>query len=305
SDVRSNGPPLMGEIYHKFTLSATSDVTISHDGSAIDTYMSLLDEWFVIADAYDTGTSAYIRMTLPAGVYFVAAVGVGNSIGVISTTISLPGAFSEPSQNKNYIRTTTYREPFTAVPAAPSVHDAMVEVAYFDGLGRPLQQVSAKASADGQKDLVMPVSYDAFGRQDKNYLPYATGTGSGGEFKENAIPAQENFYNSPPVGVVQIPQAGGVTPSFAQTVFEASPLSRVLEQGAPGAAWQPATTRGTSGRTVLSEHATNNQTDFNLPGTRKVALYGVSLSPAGVATLTLNGAYDANQLYVSITKDEN
>src|SRR5690606_4891171 len=61
SDVRSNGPPLMGEIYHKFTLSATSDVTISHDGSAIDTYMSLLDEWFVIADAYDTGTSAYIR----------------------------------------------------------------------------------------------------------------------------------------------------------------------------------------------------------------------------------------------------
>src|SRR5690606_3217247 len=184
----------------------------------------------------------------PARDYTITATNSGGS-GVAIINIAILAAPVQPSSDKNYIRTTTYREPFTVVPAAPSISDAMVEVSYFDGLGRPLQQVSVKASPNGFMDIGVPTAYDAYGRQDKNYLPYATATGAGGEIKENAIPAQENFYNSPPVGVVQIPQAGGLTPSFAQTVFEASPLNRVLEQGAPGAAWQPAATRGTSGRT--------------------------------------------------------
>src|SRR5690606_6709322 len=108
------------------------------------------------------------------------------------------------------------------------------------------------------------VAYDTFGRQDKSYLPYATATGAGGEFKEYAIGEQASFYNSPPPGVVQI-NAGIeelITPSFAQTIFEPSPLNRVLEQGAPGAAWQPAETRGATGRTVITNHATNNAVDF-------------------------------------------
>src|SRR5690606_35624659 len=210
----------------------------------------------------------------PARDYTITATNSGGS-GVAIINIAILAAPVQPSSDKNYIRTTTYRETFTVVPAAPSISDAMVEVAYFDGLGRPLQQVSVKASPDGQKDIVVPVSYDAFGRQDKNYLPFATAMGAGGEFKENAISAQGNFYNSPPAGVVQIPQAGGTTPSFAKTVFEASPLNRVLEQGAPGATWQPAAIRGAGGRTMLTSYAVNDDDYMAPPAIRKVTYYAV------------------------------
>ncbi len=39
-------------------------------------------------------------------------------------------------------------------------------------------------------DLVIPVAYDAFGRQDRQYLPYATATGLGGAFKASAVAQQ-------------------------------------------------------------------------------------------------------------------
>ena len=39
-------------------------------------------------------------------------------------------------------------------------------------------------------------------------------------------------------GIVKIPISGAYTPSFAESVLEASPLNRMIEQGAPGASWK-------------------------------------------------------------------
>jgi YD repeat-containing protein len=48
-------------------------------------------------------------------------------------------------------------------------------ITYFDGLGRPKQIISVKATPGG-KDLVTPVTYDGFGRQVKNILPVPAAT---------------------------------------------------------------------------------------------------------------------------------
>ncbi|MCX2433506.1 DUF6443 domain-containing protein, partial [Pedobacter sp. GR22-10] len=102
-----------------------------------------------------------------------------------------------------------------------------------------LQTVQVKGSP-AFNDLVQPFAYDAFGREDKKYLPYAA-TGTNGSYRSAALSEQLNFYTvsgsqsgeQMSNGIVRIP-----TP-FSQTIFEASPLNRVLEQGAPGDAWQP------------------------------------------------------------------
>ena len=81
--------------------------------------------------------------------------------------------------------------------------------------------MQVKGNHDGTKDVVQPVAYDAFGREEKNYLPYTTDQGLPGSYRAdaltpmygNTVSAQQSFYNSPPTGVVTIP-----TP-FAMTVF--------------------------------------------------------------------------------------
>ncbi|QRY58013.1 DUF6443 domain-containing protein [Sphingobacterium siyangense] len=218
--------------------------------------------------------------------------------------IFITGIPSQPlnaslSANQNYIVTNTFRKAYTTIPTNPTTNDFIQEVAYFDGLGRQIQTVTTKASPTF-KDIVEPQEYDGFGRESKKYLPYSSAE-TPGAFKASAYTAQATFYNTPPSGV-----AGSPHP-FSLTVFENSPLNRELEQGAPGAFWQPQNTNITgSGHTIKKEYGTNNTTAFtDVANTKRVNLYGVSLSTDGVPSLTINGAYGAGQLYVYVTKDEN
>src|SRR5690606_29600583 len=150
-----------------------------------------------------------------------------------------------------------------SAPANPLPEQAMQDVRYFDGLGRQVQEVQVKAVPGKGKDVVLPMTYDGFGRADKQYLPYATATGLGGVFKSGAATAQASYYNNPPTGsgVVKIPSYGGITPSYSQLVYEPSPLDRVREQGFSGAAWhaQHSSITG-SGHTVRTFHTANNAT---------------------------------------------
>src|SRR3546814_3356562 len=183
----------------------------------------------------------------------------------------------------------------------------MRDITYYDGLGRPIQEVAVVASGGlGYRDVVTPVVYDGLGRQYRDYLPYGTATGSGGAFKASAVSLQATYYNSPPAGVVQIGASGG-TPSFGERKYEASPLNRVTEQGAPGTSWRLGSRTTSGGRTVMGAHVTNDVvTGFGV-NSRRVARYGVTLSAAGTPTLTLatGAVYAAGELYVTITRDEN
>ena len=189
------------------------------------------------------------------------------------------------STNQNYIVTYTPRSPFQTASSlqGQDVCEVNATVRYFDGLGRPLQTVQVNGSPNADKDLVIPVQYDAFGREAKRFLPY-TSTTADGSYKTDALTAQANFYNSPPSGVVQT----GFP--FSQTIFEPSPLDRVMEQGAPGAAWQPVANQ-TTGHTMKMEYGSN--------AANEVKLWTVTGNGA-VATI-----YNANELYKTTSKDEN
>ncbi|WP_177181282.1 DUF6443 domain-containing protein [Parapedobacter koreensis] len=232
---------------------------------------------------------------------FHAPAGSTLRVFITGTTSLGDGA----SSNQNYVQTTRYFLPLDAPVASPTSAQAMRDITYFDGLGRPLQQVGVKASGGtGYKDLVTPVTYDTYGRQDRDYLPYATETGAGGTFKSGAVAQQGSYYSG--TGTVPVGQAVNPSP-YGRRVYEPSPLDRVVEQGFPGAVWQPAGTRGTgSGRTVATEYTANNATAFGTVATTRMASrYRVTLAGDGTPTLVLDGTYTAGELYVTVTKDEN
>ncbi|MEW7311121.1 DUF6443 domain-containing protein, partial [Elizabethkingia anophelis] len=71
------------------------------------------------------------------------------------------------SVNENYIYSRTYLAPRSSSdPAAPQQQS----ISYFDGLGRPKQELSIKSTPNGN-DLVTDIPYDSFGRQVQSWLP--------------------------------------------------------------------------------------------------------------------------------------
>ncbi|SEK54599.1 DUF6443 domain-containing protein [Parapedobacter koreensis] len=231
---------------------------------------------------------------------FHAPVGSTLRVFITGTTSLGNGA----SANQNYVQTTRYFSPLDAPVASPTSAQAMRDITYYDGLGRPSQAVEVKASGgDGFKDLVTPIAYDGYGREEYQYLPYATETGAGGAFKANAVTQQNSYYSS--TSTVPLGQTAHAY-ARSRTVFEPSPLNRVRDQGFPGAAYQPGTRTATAGRAVRTEYAVNNDTVYsNISRTKQVARYGVTLSASLVPTLTISNTYGAGQLHVTITKDEN
>nr|WP_068890586.1 DUF6443 domain-containing protein [Pedobacter panaciterrae] len=223
---------------------------------------------------------------------------------------------SLPSQNQNYVITNTVKKPdVTNVNqfAGLTACDLNQTIQYLDGLGRPIQTVTVKGSPL-LKDIVQPIAYDAFGREATKYLSYADAGTANGSFKTNALTTGagvQTFYN--PTGSSGTQQANGIVRTeypFSQTVFEASPLNRVLEQGAPGTAWQPSASRtATIGRTVAVSYGSNNTlTTYTTTGFA-VRLYTATINTAAgsehLRTLSGTGYYLANQLYLTVTKDEN
>lgn len=225
-------------------------------------------------------------------------------INLLLSTLALfwlePASCQVPSVNHNYVMESKVRvggktteAQLTGLP----VGDVNRTIQYFDGLGRTLQTVQWKASPL-LRDLVAPVAYDAFGREEKKYLPYsATVISSNGSYKAAALTEQNAFYTDPtnPAGWA----APGVTvipnnTAFSKTVFEASPLNLILEQGAPGGVWQPAASRtATGGRTAVINYAANV--------TGEVKLWVVN--PAGGAATS--ASYLPGRLYKTVSKDEN
>ncbi len=195
------------------------------------------------------------------------------------------------SDSENYIHTKAYQKAGTPTSNA----DVIESVTYFDGLGRPKQQIAIKASPD-KKDLVTHIEYDEFGRQTKQFLPYKSNHTVGSYRNHDALKnATKGFYkNKYPEDFVNIPTAE-VNP-YTEQVFEDSPLNRVLETGAPGKDWK-ANPASDSDHTIKFDYGTNSYTN--------VILFNVSKNSSGVPNLVKNGNYQPNTLVKTIIKDEN
>ena len=198
--------------------------------------------------------------------------------------------------NENYIFTRVYQRPVDNPLAINEASDVIESVTYFDGLGRPMQNVEIRAS-DNRKDILTHIGYDDFGRQDKDWLPIAD-AGSDGSYRGDISAATKTFYRN------KYPSDISSTVSnqnaYSEKLFEASPLNRVLKQGAPGDAWR--LSNGNDKGLITFSYETNVSAD-------QVKLYGVSLTSDYTPTLkqgsTTTLYYDAGELYKTVTKDEN
>lgn len=213
-----------------------------------------------ILSAYTNQTSirALNSITLKNG-FYIPAPAAGKSV-----TISIAGfqtLVSRPSAGQNYILTRTFRSPgvnMTTLNAQRTIGDENQTIQYFDGLGRPSQMVQLMASPN-YRDIVQYIEYDGFGRESTKYLPHVKDTVKNGSFYAVAKADQLAYYaatNTWDAAVVKT-----VNP-YSVTVFENSPLNRVKEQGAPGAAWQPLPAAGT-GHTVKTDYGTNTATGLD------------------------------------------
>jgi len=241
----------------------------------------------------ETEITGKASVTLKPGFY----IPVGKTVWIHTIGVSFKNCATfagVPSANQNYINTRAFKIPNVSdanLDAPRNICEVNQSVQYFDGLGRQLQTVTTQGSPSF-RDLVQPVAYDAFGREAIKYLPYST-SGSAGSYKPDALAgasgysesAQKTFYS-------QIGQNYPTIPSpYNQTVFEASPLNRVLQQGAPGDIWQPAASRSNlAGRTVIAEYGTNAS---------EVKLWTVTSNGA------TSGTYLAGKLQKTTIKDEN
>ncbi len=215
---------------------------------------------------------------------------------VLDNTDQCPGEYGENQgcflSDENYVFTRVYQKPVTS----PEATGVIENITYFDGLGRPKQQIGIKASPD-QKDIVTHIEYDAYGRQAKQYLPFESNT-TEGLLKSVNINTDINSYYKNTYTDDFIDVALSDINAYSESVFEASPLNRILKQGAPGAAWK-ANSTSDNDHTIKFDWKTNT--------TNEVVYFEVTFTDNNKEQpqLVQGDYYGANQLYVNITKDEN
>lgn len=152
----------------------------------------------------------------------------------------------------NYVRSYTFMEEVAESSsfADLDVIEVSTATAYFDGLGRPLQEIQKQASPLGN-DVVIYHDYDEFGREKRQYLPYANVGGvNDGAFKTDAPVKQYQFYKGELNS--NVPKTDW---AFTEVELQNSPLNRALAQLAPGESWVG------EGRKVSSEILTNTEAE--------------------------------------------
>ena len=241
-----------------------------------------------------TNIQALGSITLKNGFYIPVQSGKTVTISIVS----FPTLVSQPTSGQNYILTKIFKKPgvtLSTLNSQRTIGEENQTVQYFDGLGRASQSIQLMASPT-YKDIVQHMEYDGFGRESTRYMPYAHSQGNG-SYKTGGNGAVINFYSKTTgtdiAGIVRTPNP------YAITVFENSPLNRVQEQGAPGAAWQPAANRAavamtsTGGHTAVTDYGTNIASD--------VKLWSINAAGTGATS----SFYSAGKLYKTVTKDEN
>ena len=142
-------------------------------------------------------------------------------------------------------------------------------IAYYDGLGRPVQVVQKGITPAGD-DLATLTEYDGMGREYRQWLPVPfTSTG--------------DFVNSASFTSAAIGYYSDSNP-YAETLYEPSPLNRTTGQKAQGTAW----------------HSQPTDISYQTNTAGEVARYVVN----GIGQLQRSGSYAAGTLYKTVVKDE-
>ena len=179
------------------------------------------------------------------------------------------GILSAQSTAENYIRSRRVLN-----EANTSWMDRTV---YYDGLGRPyqtLEQTCRDGSLTG-KNLISVSEYDANGREANRWLPIQAGTTDYLPLADFKASAAGQYAND--------------ACPYAQSVYEASALDRVIEEYGPGEAWREGS------HAVRTDYLTNG-TDFPLSCK--------DYSESGEGALVTGGIRTAGTLKVTRVTDE-
>lgn len=195
---------------------------------------------------------------------------------------------------QNYVKNKTYKIATTTSIGSPSITEASQVKTYYDGLGRTIQQ-AVNAQSNSGKDIITHFEYDSFGRQIKNYLPFAS-TQTSMDYIDS-VTLKSNIVN-------QYQTKYGDTNPFSEELLENSPLNRVLEHAGSGNDWS--LTNPTK-HTIRFNYQTNTTLDDFVVKLFKATTSWDSSKGFFDCSLTSNGStnYPVDQLYVIITKNEN
>ncbi|MDD5695410.1 MAG: DUF6443 domain-containing protein [Bacteroidales bacterium] len=199
--------------------------------------------------------------------------------GLLMICVAL--AYSQ-STEQNYIKQTDLliKEDSTSNIGSLMDGEKLVNIQYFDGLGR-LIQTNAYHQSPNRNDIIRYFEYDEAGRQEFSYLPFPNN--ADGMYLSNAHDLTTVFYNFPTDPTIT---ADGYP--YGKTEFDNSPLNRVMKQGFPGEPWQ------------LEEHPQQFAYTSNVSD-------DIILLEMDEQTLQFSGIgyYQAQSLYVTQTWDEN
>ena len=251
-------------------------------------------------------TATILLQTLAVGSFAQVGNAPGNQTQVPGPTVTpatTPSGYIQGGQSPliNYVRERDGmgRITDTVQFAAAAYMDVRETSHYFDGLGRPLQTVQRQLTpGSSPADMVAPVVYDAFGRETYKYLPYIVGSGntSDGGLKQNPFPDQQTFYQT--TYPAQQPAYTAEQVYYGQTVFEPSPLNRVVRTEAPGNSWAG------SGNGASMQYLSNVAAD-------SVEIYRLTTDSLTYTNNDINtdipvagGYYQPGQLYKTVTIDE-
>ena len=267
------------EIFYKLELTKNMGISLSNrfSGNSTDgryaTAIYLLDvRENIIQSTQDGGTGLTIE-NLPAGIYYIVSEGITQNMDIITEISTTYQDLDLGINNHNYILTRTY--------TTSDGSDSRVNIDYFDGLGRSSGSVLVGSSPLG-KDIVTRRDYDGFGRLSREWLARVSDS-SNGRF---VTPTE---FEGLSAGVYD-----NDTHTYSLTVYENSPLSRVLEQYGPGQSWQE------SGHSVKNGYLTN------ISGNDTLNCVCYMATHVGDTVLELSAVrdYATGSLYVTRTTDE-
>jgi len=254
-----------------------------------DTALNIVKTWYQDSDSDGFGNPALTlsSCTQPSGY-------VENNLDTCPTIAgSIQGCVvPNPSityNSRNYIITTTPKIEVSNIQNISDAKDVVVNITYYDDLGKPNQQIASNQSANGY-NIYTHIEYDQYNRQIKDYLPYSVNL-NGIDFDSGAafnVWSNGDYFGQNP---------------YSEKLFESSPLNRTLKQAAPGT---------TNDWAMGSNHEIRFEYLTNILSTSPVKLYTATATwnaTSGLFDISLsqsgNNYYTDNQLYRTITKDEN
>jgi RHS repeat-associated protein len=247
---------------------------------------------FLASEDYDVTTS---------GVYYIRSIksGVWSTLGAIKVTLGTVGCVNLSLSNENYIYTTIPQIPVKDLLEIKENEEAIKNITYFDGLGRPIQNIGIKQSGVTQSDIITHIEYDVLGRKSKEYLPYVpVEVGGDGSYRTNALGSTNTFYNTA--------KYENTTNPYSEQLYDGSPLNLVVETAAPGNPWKQGnqdehTIKNEYKLVESTDNVYNFQVSYDASGNPSIVNNGLFT----IGEISQSGAANAPTLYKFIVKNEN